>query len=266
MNNSEQTLPKKTVVPVSTSSAQQVRARPVVSVPVGTQQNATGSQSSPSVPVPVPTSDLSVRTNQSSGNAQSRNTGTHTPTSRATVTAPTTSSSLSRSASKALPPLPHQVQQNEAKDTAARRMSVSSNVSRKTQSTNNDSDSDADSSTAWGESDDEVAPPVQPQPAPKRIIHPDSTVHQLTWAEKGKKGPGIAKAYIESQFGTEIKTTPLDNDRLHFDSKADPWKLMVESLHQHGLNIATSRFGDMEDACSAYLTSITLELQSLFIS
>lgn len=134
---------------------------------------------------------------------------------------------------------------------------MSSNVSKVTQSTNNDWDSDSewdsDGSTTWIESRAADAQPGVPEPvksSAKTVQNtdpdPNLIVFELTWRDPKRNGTGIAKAYIDSQYGPEIKSTPLDNDRISLNTKLDAWGEMVESLHKHGLNIASRRLGDME--------------------
>lgn len=38
-------------------------------------------------------------------------------------------------------------------------------------------------------------------------------MYEVVWKNGGKR-PGIAKAFVDSQYGPEVKSTPLDNEKI----------------------------------------------------
>lgn len=60
---------------------------------------------------------------------------------------------------------------------------------------------------------------------------------ELTWADKTRKGTGIAAAYIKALYESKTDPTP--------DTEGQFWEEMVKKLHEQGLNIAKRRVGDM---------------------
>lgn len=137
-------------------------------------------------------------------------------------------------------------------------MSVRHKVSNSTNA--NEWDSDSDESTSWIAS--YAADVLQVKPTPvtspakqvqEPMLHPDSLVFELTWADKTRKGTGIAAAYIKALY--ETKT----------NSEGQSWEETTKKLHEQGLNVAKRRLGDMRTGERPMLPSHALKVYNLFI-
>lgn len=276
MNDSSKVPTKKTAVSVSSvPPAQQVPSRATVtaSAPVSTyteHRNTTLARPPPTTNARVATvtphsSSPSATTKPDrpqvppTTNLQSRTSRTVSPpagghTATASRTSPSTNVNVS-SVTKVAHVAPSQVQPKGSQGATGRRLSVSSNASSMSYSTNNDWDTE----TECGEPEEEEAPTVRHKPVQKRVLHPDSTVFAVTWADKARKSSGIAEAYIKALYGTKIESTPLDSDHLVINPRANAWVELERKLSEQGLRIATCRLGDMKTGeylhgCSATKT------------